>query len=65
MNDFAEGLLHVPRLVDLVVGERGVEAQHRDAVGVDHEGIDLAVGVGIFLIRAKLTAAWPFRAANA
>ena len=28
-------------------------------------GATLAVGVGIFLIRAKLTAAWPFRAANA
>jgi len=28
-------------------------------------GATLAVGVGIFLIRAKYTAAWPFRAANA
>ena len=28
-------------------------------------GATLAVGVGIFLVRAKLTAAWPFRAANA
>jgi hypothetical protein len=28
-------------------------------------GATLAVGVAIFLVRAKLTAAWPFRAANA
>ena len=54
LDDRAEGLLHVLRLLLLVVAPLEVEAQHRDAALVDDARVELEVAV---LVRDHLAAA--------
>ena len=53
-EDRAEGRLHVPDLIQLVVAPLPVEPQHRDAPAILHLRIDLAEGL---LVRDHLAAA--------